>query len=476
MGRRYAVLYLMKIELYNFAKKKNSTARPDPQTAKLADGDFQAKQDICNPIIRLITTEGKIGGYNYAFIHELGDRYYFVNKIVSVAEEVSDIYLEVDPLATYKNVLLEQTFYVSRSSSDYDTRVIDRNYPAIAGNGQFSQTVVDWLVAPETENHVYSIGIIGGKGTTGITYGLIAEQYLRQLMTFMFTADNFSAEISDEVVKTFFNPSQYIVGCNYIPFNYSYYGQHSAQNIKLGWFDTSISYSVPQYPVLVLPSVDVGIPYPITDDLTDFRNFSPYSTYRLLLPFVGYVPINADLLIGNNTLTVSGVVDIATGQGMIRVIGKEQNIVITELSANMLPPIAIAQSHVNYSLTAGIGALLSAGAQSWNYLTDKGADFAGKMKSVGDGLMATENQVSSIGTQGNLGQMIFNRKIVFQAFRKSLVRRDISDFGAPLMAPRQLKNLSGYCEVISAHFQSGRALVPELDAVNSYLEGGFYIE
>ena len=98
------------------------------------------------------------------------------------------------------------------------------------------------------------------------------------------------------------------------------------------------------------------------------------------------------------------------------------------------------------------------------------------MKSVGDGLMATENQVSSIGTQGNLGQMIFNRKIVFQAFRKSLVSRDLSDFGAPLMSPRQLKNLSGYCEVISAHFQSGRALVPELDAVNSYLEGGFYIE
>lgn len=72
--------------------------------------------------------------------------------------------------------------------------------------------------------------------------------------------------------------------------------------------------------------------------------------------------------------------------------------------------------------------------------------------------------------------MIFNRKIVFQTFRKSLVSRDLSDFGAPLMAPRQLKNLNGYCEVINAHFFSTQATEPERDAVNSYLEGGIYIE
>lgn len=462
----------MKIEFYRFGKKKNSTIRPDPQHAYIADGTFQTAQDICNPVIRLITDD--IIQYNYAFIHELGDRYYFVNKITSVAQGVVDISLEVDTLATYKDELLEQTFYVSRSYSDYDTRVIDKNYPALPGNGQFKQTVADWLVAPEAENHVYSLGVIGSKsGQQGVTYGLISEGNLRQLMNFMFTEENFAPEITDEVVKTFFNPSQYIVGCNYIPFNYSYYGQHTAQKIKLGWFDTQLSYSVPQFPVLVLPSVDVSIPYTISDDVTDFRNFAPYSTYRLLIPFVGYVPINADLLIGNSTLTISGVADIATGQGLIRVVGKETNIAITELSANMMPPIAIAQSHINYSVTAGIGAIATfAGKQ----IGDKAGDFGGALQTVGDGLLATENQVSTIGTQGNTGQMIFNRKIVLQCFRKSLVTRSRLEFGAPLMKTRKLSNLTGYCEIINAHFRSTQALEPERDAVNSYLEGGFYIE
>lgn len=465
----------MKIELYNFAKKKNSTIQPDAQHAKVLDGTFQKNQDICNPVVRIVTTDGKIGGYNYAFIHELGDRYYFVNKIVSVAEEISDLYLEVDPLATYKEELLEQTFYVSRSYSDYDTRVIDRHYPTLPGNAQFAQRAVDWLVTPEAENQVYSIGIIGGKGSSGVTYGLIAEQYLRQLMSFMFNADNFSDVISDEVVKTFFNPSQYIASCNYIPFNYSYYGQHTAQTIKLGWFETNVPYSVPQIPIVVLPTVTIEIPFPL-DDHTDFRNFSPYTEYRLLIPFVGYVPINSNLLIDNANLEISGICDLSTGQGMIRIKGKEKNIVLTELTCNMMPPIAIAQSHVNYSVTSAIGALLSYDGGNWGLVSDFGSDIAKKAEDIGDAILASQTQASTIGSQGNIGQTIFNNKIVFQSFRKSLVTRDRADFGAPLMAPRKLSNLNGYCEIISAHFRSTKALEPERDAVNNYLEGGFYIE
>lgn len=464
----------MRIELYKFGKKKNSTMRPDAQHAELLDGTFEKGQDICNPVIRIVTS-GTLGSYNYAFIHELDDRYFFVNKIVSVAQGVTDLYLEVDPLATYKDEILKQTFYVSRSASDYDVRVIDRQYPTLPGNAQFTQHAVDWLVTPEAENHVYSIGVIGGKGTSGITYGLISEQHLRQLMTFMFTADNFSDVMSDEVVKTFFNPSQYISSCNYIPFNYSYYGQHIAQTIKLGWFETNVPYSVPQIPVVVLPTISIEIPFPLKNH-NDFRNFSPFTEYRMLIPFIGYVPINSNLLMGNTTLELSGVCDLSTGQGLLRLKGKETGLVLTELACNMMPPVAIAQSHVNYSVASAVGGVMSLVGGQWDKAYDFGGDIAKKAEKIGDAALASQVQASTIGTQGNIGQTIFNSKVVFQSFRKSLVTRDLSDFGAPLMAPRQLKNLSGYCEVINAHFFSTQATEPERDAVNTYLEGGIYIE
>ena len=117
--------------------------RPDAQHAELLDGTFEKAQDICNPVIRIVTS-GTLGSYNYSFIHELDDRYFFVNKIVSVAEGVTDLYLEVDPLATYKDEILKQDFYVSRSSSNYDERLIDKLYPTAPGYS-YGIKSTDWI-------------------------------------------------------------------------------------------------------------------------------------------------------------------------------------------------------------------------------------------------------------------------------------------------------------------------------------------
>ena len=473
MGRRYAVLYLMRIELYKFGKKKNSTMRPDAQHAELLDGTFEKGQDICNPVIRIVTS-GTLGSYNYAFIHELDDRYFFVNKIVSVAQGVTDLYLEVDPLATYKDEILKQDFYVSRSSSNYDERLIDKLYPTAPGYS-YGIKSTDWIQSGYFSPN-YIIGVIGKNSTGGnpVNYYIITRSNLNALMQWLFNASNFSTEISDEVVKTFFNPSQYIVSCTKLPFDYT--GGGTSGKLSLGWFDTDIDVTVPLRTFMELPTITIEIPQPPgVTAARDFRHFSPYAMYKVYIPYIGMVEIDSQMLIDSTNIRVDGVLDIPTGSIMVKVFANETNILITTLEGNACTPIAIAQNRIDFGVMSA-SAMITSGIS--NVIPNSGdwGTFKDALKSVGDAVLASNNQISTKGAQGNQGQQFFITAVLCIGYFRVIVNRDLKDFGAPLLKNVKLNTLTGYCEVINAHFFSTQATEPERDAVNSYLEGGFYIE
>lgn len=70
---------------------------------KVISGTLRDETSIINPIIT--TNNSSIIRYNYAYIPEF-KRYYYINNIESVRNHVWKLYLQVDPLMSFKGDIL----------------------------------------------------------------------------------------------------------------------------------------------------------------------------------------------------------------------------------------------------------------------------------------------------------------------------------------------------------------------------------
>ena len=61
---------------------------------------------------------------NYAYIPEF-NRYYFINDIISIRQNLWQISLSVDVLMSYKNQILETKAFVARNQNEFNKDIID---------------------------------------------------------------------------------------------------------------------------------------------------------------------------------------------------------------------------------------------------------------------------------------------------------------------------------------------------------------
>lgn len=103
---------------------------------ELADyivGVFREDTSILTPTIELDLRNisgddisGKIPNFNYVYISEFS-RYYFVDDIEVVTNDLIRIYLTVDVLYTWQNYIENLTAFVERNEFDYNPELIDKN-------------------------------------------------------------------------------------------------------------------------------------------------------------------------------------------------------------------------------------------------------------------------------------------------------------------------------------------------------------
>lgn len=77
-------------------------------------GSFYSTVDLINPIVVLRGFD--LTGYNYCYIEQL-NRYYFINDVVLENNTDLRVYLNIDVIKTYENVILDSVATVSESSS-----------------------------------------------------------------------------------------------------------------------------------------------------------------------------------------------------------------------------------------------------------------------------------------------------------------------------------------------------------------------
>ena len=86
-------------------------------------GEFRGSMSVLHPVIQIkpttTTTVTKLlTECNYVYIQEL-NRYYFVDTITCVANDMIELELSVDVLYSWKTQILAQTVIVSRNEKEY---------------------------------------------------------------------------------------------------------------------------------------------------------------------------------------------------------------------------------------------------------------------------------------------------------------------------------------------------------------------
>jgi len=81
---------------------------------------------VLNPVL-ILKTSDPVYNYNYLYIQEFG-RYYFINDIRSVNNNVWEISAHVDVLETYKTAILANNAVVKRQQNIYNLYLDDPDF------------------------------------------------------------------------------------------------------------------------------------------------------------------------------------------------------------------------------------------------------------------------------------------------------------------------------------------------------------
>lgn len=467
----------MQAIFYQFAKRTNSTKRPSG--GQEFGIDLKAPCNIIDPEIK-IATQNDPTGYNYCYLPTFS-RYYWV-KNWTYADGLWAASLTVDTLASYRDQIGYSTEYVVRSSAKYNGTISDGLYPATAEvrsvtsafQGGFSETI---------SGGFFVIGFIAKAANSigAITYVVLTPGNAKKLSAKLLTDISYlsidNAEISDSLTKVLFNPYQYIVSCNYFPFDVAELTAHLplVSSVDVGWWSVDV-------PCWILgadnnnltKSVSVGIPkHPQAASRGGYCNASPYTDYTIFLQPFGVIPLDASKLWGADTLSIQYVVDIFTGDSIVRVFTDAAQLV-HETTAKLGVPIQL--SNIAFDIPSGSGGLLQTGiAAAFGGL--QAALSGGSISDVGNGILnAAQATNADVASKGATGSTIAFDTVPYIVARFKILADDNNEHhGRPLCQKVQLFSIPGFIMVDDPDIALP-ATAAEIDSVKSYMKNGFFLE
>lgn len=235
--------------------------------------------------------------------------------------------------------------------------------------------------------------------------------------------------------------------------------------------------------------------YTFTRKYNDFRDFEPYRTCKMYLPFVGYVDISLEEVYGKQ-VSVNYVTNILTGRTTIYVdLVNERTLFTTETNLS----IEISTSNTNgginnmamimgslQAITAvgSLGAGIALAGVSGAGLTSYGMMHSGttQLTSINGGVLG--NVLESTrphaykGTQPTSNGGWYGPRKVFLLFEEmeSVNYDDVkSRVGLPLMKTKNLSLLTGYTECSEVRISSAIATVEELEEIKRLLLNGIIL-
>lgn len=467
----------MIIQLFSsFEKKTNSTKRPTGTVDKSVTGTLKEPCSITNPVFKIerLSPDSSPDVYTYAIIPAF-HRFYFVEDW-TWADGLWECRMSVDVLATYKNEIGAETEYVLRtdSTSSFNGDICDTAYPATT-DYTTKETYASNVFPTDISIGCYIVGIISGTDTQAVgsvTYYAMTSSELGALKDMLMSDDNMDImgiidtsttpptplvqDISYEVLKTLYNPFQYIVSCIWFPFSKSSIGSYTQVSaLKIGWWGYPLSGGR-----LYAQTIEFGesmalSSHPQASTRGNYLNFAPY-TRRTLIGRFGTVAIDNAYFKTGDSISIGYLVDLITGQ--CRTTIEDRYYVDSTLHIDKIAeryfllgvPIQLSQIGVDY-LGTTVSALNSVGG-TFNSTASGFASggivgaVTGAITGVANGIYNTlQSAMPQVETSGSNGSFLApaTRTALLENFA-TIVDEDIHHKGRPLCALRQLNTLSGY--------------------------------
>ena len=461
-----------------FAKKYNSNKRPVGAVDRSLTGHLKQPCSIMKPIINIerLPQDANPCVYTYAIIPAF-QRFYFVEDWVW-NDGLWEVHMSEDVLGTWKTQIGASTEYVLRTDSitDYNGEITDTTYPATTdftirsqiSNGPFPTTISVgcYVVGIISGNSASSVGAISYYAMTSFQFGVLNSELLSDtnLITMgLAILDPSTGELqptitdmSLELLKTMYNPFQYIVSCMWFPFPVETIPntQQITTGIKIGWWD--------------YPDISGNLMYAQTANFAEhmqltthpqatrgtYMNYAPY-TRRTLIGRFGTVALDSAYYNSNyNSVGVEYVVDLITGQckaGIERLQPHGEGFdsdIIAQREFLLGVPIQLAQVGVDYLGTA-VSAIntipqVMGGAIS-GIASGQGAimgAIAGGATGIYNTLQTAMPQVETSGHNGSFLAPANQTRLVEQFFE--VVDEDLEHRGRPLCEMRRLDTLDGF--------------------------------
>lgn len=502
----------------NFKKRDNSTLLP-------AAGDSYAdyscvlkdSSSIVNPYIEVALPSQDPHVYNYAYISQY-DRYYYVTDW-TYSRGVWTTNLVSDVLASFKTEIGNLNKYINRASAEKNGYITDLKYPTLV-NPSITYITLD---NPFKDNNgCFLIGIVGKPQTNvpsvgGVNYYKFSWTQMREFMTYL-TGSTFanllkddSAGLTQQVVKTLVNPTDYIESCMWFPFDIYVSNSYAAVQPQIGWWDGLSPITGGVQPLgaggdlissMTLRNVSS---WNSTITLTnhtqisrgEYLNAEPYSQYILHFEPWGDIVLSGNILMRYNSISLSMVTEGLTGLAALEVWGGSE--LITRKTAQIGVSMSMAQIITDFSnMSAGslaIGAAAGIATKKID-LKQLGDDFLklitghkiSSSSSLGkDALSGIESFNSNVETNGVNGSLIsylgtyvaaqnyFSTGPFLKIVRFNQVSANNHEYGSPLCSTRVIKNIPGYIECADGEHNIA-AFDSEKAQISSYLTGGFFYE
>ena len=113
----------MTIDFYKNHSEKNRLDK-DLTSVTSMTGELKENCSIIDPIIKIVGNVGTFAAVNYMYIAEFG-RYYFINNVISINNDICEVHAHVDVLSTYKDQIRSQNAIVSRQERKWNLYLND---------------------------------------------------------------------------------------------------------------------------------------------------------------------------------------------------------------------------------------------------------------------------------------------------------------------------------------------------------------
>lgn len=455
----------MQARIYNFPKRLNSTAVPSVNAEWTPDVNLKKECSLENPQLLLGSPRSaeEIHQYNYL---ELAGAYYFINDWISVRDSLWQCSCTIDLLATYRNQVLATNAFVEYSSGG-NPMIIDHRLPTLTSASYAANVSAFQPTRTQQGNFVLSCTGADGSIAYFAMFPNDLEALLNRVTDWMDTVID-GGDIIDVVKQwgkqaiSVDSAASNIRSCMWVPWTVP----GSTQLITLGTFETQVAGRKINNPII---SNVATIPIPW--QASDWRRCGLCHTFGLFLPFAGNVAIDAGLLAGQSSITVSYAVDSRTGDVSYIVYAGLSCVGAFGGNAGVSTPIGVS----NISPVRVIGGIFTAAS----------GIAGGSALAAGAGIAAAATNMiipnmTSIGTisGGASAGMSDNDDItLWSVYHNTNVAPSSvgSVIGVPLMANTRIGSLSGYVKTRGASVVANTGEV-ELTRINGLLDGGVFIE